>query len=68
VHGLLLDDPTDLDRFGALLGEVLGDRARATALGRAARERVRDHFLGVRHLLQYAALLGALDEAGNTNA
>jgi len=61
--GLLLDDPDDLDSFGRLLVELLTDPDRAHALGTAARERVRDQFLGDRHLLQYgdlfARLLGA---------
>jgi trehalose synthase len=59
VHGesgLLLDDPADLVGFGELLGKVLTDHALAARLGAGARERVRDHFLGVRHLEQYAEL------------
>jgi trehalose synthase len=58
--GLLLDDPADLAGFGDLLGRVLGDPALATRLGEGARERVREHFLGVRHLLQYARLFQEL--------
>ncbi|MHB8873886.1 MAG: glycosyltransferase [Myxococcaceae bacterium] len=52
--GLLLDDPTDLAGLGRLLGRVLSDRALAERLGAKARERVREHFLGLRHLVQYA--------------
>jgi trehalose synthase len=54
--GLLLSDPADLDAFADLLVEVLGDDALGERLGRAARERVRDRFLGDRHLIQYVDL------------
>jgi trehalose synthase len=63
VHGesgLLLDDPTDLDAFMDLVRQVLVDDDLATRLGDAARERVRDRFLGDRHLRQYVDLFGAL--------
>ncbi len=54
--GLLLDDPSDLDAFASTLGMLLGDSALAERLGAAAHERVRDHYLGDRHLMQYADL------------
>jgi trehalose synthase len=54
--GLLLDDPLDLAEYGSKVLSLLRDRERAEALGRAARLEVRDHFLGPRHLLQYAEL------------
>lgn len=57
VHGLLLPDPDDLPGFAALLAELLADPAAAARLGAAAHQRVRDRFLGVRHLLQYADLV-----------
>jgi trehalose synthase len=57
VSGRLLDDPHDLERFGALVTELLTDAAEAERVGAAARERVRDEFLAVRHLLQYLELL-----------
>jgi trehalose synthase len=60
VHGVLVDDPLDLDAFGDALERVLGDDAYATKLGRAARERVQDHFLGDRHLIQYVDLFASL--------
>jgi len=60
VHGLLLEDPLDLDSFGAALERVLGDDALAAKLGEAARERVEDQFLGDRHLIQYVELFGSL--------
>ena len=60
VHGLLLDDPLDLDSFGAAVERVLGDDALAAKMGEAARERVEDQFLGDRHLIQYVELFGSL--------
>jgi trehalose synthase len=60
-HGLLLPNPTDLMAFGALLRRLLTDPPFAERLGKNARERVRERYLGVRHLIQYAELLLALD-------
>ena len=64
VSGVLLKDARDLDAFAAVLGGLLEDSARAEAIGAAARDRVRDHFLGVGHLLRYAKLIERLDEDG----
>lgn len=58
--GLLLDDPTDLDGFADLLLIVLRDEDLASRLGRAAHERVRERFLGDRHLTQYVELFESL--------
>jgi trehalose synthase len=58
--GLLLDDPTDLDAFGAALDRMLGDAEQAASLGRRAHERVRDQYLGDRHLIQYVDLFEQL--------
>jgi trehalose synthase len=52
----VLVDPTDLAGFGRAAAELLGDPRRAEALGHAARERVREHFLGTRTLEQYLDL------------
>ena len=60
-HGLLLDDPTDLAEYGAKLRLLLEDRALADRLGANAKERVRERFLVVRHLGEYADLLQRLD-------
>ena len=60
VSGRLLWDPYDHRELGSVLGEMLADATHSDDLGQAARERVRDRFLGDRHLLQYAALLRAL--------
>jgi trehalose synthase len=56
-EGLLLQDPTDLDEFAVSLIRLLEDSPLANALGTAARERVREEFLGVRSLLQFGDLL-----------
>jgi trehalose synthase len=65
VNGVLLKDPTDLEEFAVALRRLLEDPLRAQRLGEAARERVRDQFLGVRHLLEYARLIERLDEAAS---
>jgi trehalose synthase len=58
--GLLVRDPHDLAEFGDRVLRVLEDQALADAIGRAAREEVRDSFLAPRHLLQYVDLLERL--------
>ena len=60
VSGVLLDDPRDLDEFGSRLFGLLDDPEYAERLGAAARERVRDRFLGDRHLIQYVDLFETL--------
>lgn len=57
ASGLLLDDPLDLAEYGAAVASLLAHRERAEEMGRSARERVRDRFLSVRSLLDYAALV-----------
>jgi trehalose synthase len=58
--GILLDDPTDLARYGEAVLALLLDRRRAEAIGTAAMEHVRDHFLGARSLVQYFELCRGL--------
>jgi trehalose synthase len=58
--GILIDDPRDLDAFGTAIKGLISDPERAGRIGLAARGRVRDEFLGTRHLTQYLRLLGAL--------
>jgi trehalose synthase len=53
----VLVEPTDHEAFGAALASLLSDRDRADRLGAAAREHVREHFLGDRHLREYARLV-----------
>ena len=56
VHGLLVDDPHDLAAFGAAVERLLRDPEEARRLGRQARERATQEFLGDRHLSQYGGL------------
>jgi trehalose synthase len=60
-HGLLLHDPQDLPALGAALRRVLSDADLAAHLGGSAQQRVREEYLGIRHLLQYAELLARID-------
>jgi trehalose synthase len=57
VSGMLIEDPTDLASTAAAIDGLLGDPARAQSIGDAARQRVLEHFLGTRHLVQYVHLL-----------
>jgi trehalose synthase len=61
--GRLLADPTDLDGFADLLASMLDDPSGSERMGLGARERVRDRFLGDRHLIQYAELFAELIQA-----
>ena len=61
VSGILLEDPEDTSAFAASLAKLLSDLELARRLGEAGRDRVREHFLGVRHLLKYARLIERLD-------
>lgn len=54
--GVLIDNPADLDTFGAAVTDLLADQERAERMGAAAKARVRDDFLGARHLMQYVEL------------
>lgn len=58
--GVLLDDPGDLDAFGAAVVALLDAPDHATDLGAAGEANVTDHFLHDRHLRQYFETLGAL--------
>ena len=49
--------PHDLPAFGERISELLADPHGAERLGAAAQMRVREHFLGARHLGQYVDLL-----------
>jgi trehalose synthase len=52
----ILIDPGDLAGFGAAVRGLLSDPERAQRIGAAAQARVRQEFLGVRHLTQYVDL------------
>jgi trehalose synthase len=58
--GLLVSDPHDLEEFGNAVVKLLDDPKNAERMGKAAQERVRDEFLGARHLIQYVDLLEKL--------
>jgi trehalose synthase len=53
-------DPADRAAFGAAVVDLLKDPRRAEAMGRSARQRVRDEFLGARHLMQYIDIIEAV--------
>lgn len=52
--------PSDLPAFGERVSALLADPHGAERMGEAAQRRVRDHFLGPRHLGQYRVLLERL--------
>jgi trehalose synthase len=60
VTGVLLRNPLDQSAFAAAVRRLLESPERARAIGEAARERVRAHFLENRHTLQYVELLERL--------
>ena len=55
--GILLHDPEDLEELGRALRSLAADPQLRERLGTAAHERVKDEFLGTRHLLQYFELV-----------
>jgi trehalose synthase len=55
-----LVEPRDLRAFGDAVNLLLRDVSLSQRLGEAARERVREHFLVSRHLLQYLELLSTI--------
>jgi trehalose synthase len=64
VSGMLID-PTDLEGLAAIVIAIQDAPGRSAALGRRAKERVLDGFLGPTRLAEYAELLSKL-EAGVT--
>jgi trehalose synthase len=66
--GILIDDARDLAEYGGAVRALLEMPEQAAKMGEAARERVRDYFLGPRHLMQYAELFEQLLAAGATRA
>ena len=61
--GILIDDPTDLEAYASAVRGLLEDRDVAAAIGRRAQERVREEFLGARHLMQYVDLFATFISA-----
>lgn len=62
--GLLIDDPSALDKFGEAVTRLLEDAGTRERLGRQAHERVREHFVMTRYLVQTADLLEDLSADG----
>ena len=62
VSGVLLRDPADPDAFAAALNQLLGNPDLAQRLGRNARQRVCQQFLGLASLTRYADLIERLDD------
>jgi trehalose synthase len=62
--GILVQDPRDLESFGAAVERLLREPLEAERLGRNARSHIERHFLGDRHLVEYAALVASLVAAG----
>jgi trehalose synthase len=60
THGLLVDDPSDLQAFGGAVESLLRDPEHAARLAENARQRVTDEFLGDRHLEHYGRLFEQL--------
>jgi trehalose synthase len=60
VSGVLIDDPTNLEAVAGAVDGLISDPARAAEVGKAARQRVIEHFLGTRSLVQYMDLLEKL--------
>jgi trehalose synthase len=60
VSGILVTDPRDLQAFGSAVAGLLADPEQARRIGSAARTRVRDCFLGPRHLARYFELIERL--------
>ena len=57
--GILLPDPADLTAFGSQVRHLLDSRDDAECMGKAGQERIREHFVGDRHLLRWAQLIDA---------
>ncbi|MGZ5396996.1 MAG: glycosyltransferase, partial [Aeromicrobium sp.] len=62
VSGILLPDPENLGEFMDAVRQLLDDPVLAKSMGAAAQDRVREVFLGDRHLRQYVDLIGSLIE------
>jgi trehalose synthase len=62
VSGVLVD-PRDHAQLAREVEAILADPARAAALGQAAHERVREHFLCVTRLAEYSARFAMLKQA-----
>ena len=61
--GFLVSDARDLGSFASLVQRLLADAVNAKRMGLNANERAREHFLGDRHLEQWAQLFLTVEEA-----
>jgi trehalose synthase len=60
----VLVEPGDLAGFAAAVVDLLNDPEKARRIGEKARERVREHFLGVRHLEEYVDVFERVIHSG----
>ena len=67
VSGLLLKDPSDLDAFGGAVNQLLGNQGFAERLGRNARRRVGQNYLGLSIVAQYDHLIQRLEHDVHEN-
>jgi trehalose synthase len=58
--GVLLPDPHDQAAFGAAVRQLIDDPTRASQLGRAAHDHIREQYMGDLHLLRYGRLFSSL--------
>lgn len=58
--GILIDDPHDLEAFGTAICSLLADPERAGLIGKAARQRVAERFLGIQRLREYVEVVASL--------
>jgi trehalose synthase len=58
--GLLIDDPHDLAAYGAAVRSLLDHPPEAARIGEHAQRRAAEHFLGDRHLREWAHLFSQL--------
>ena len=66
--GLLVDDPTDPQAFGAAVSDLLRNTTQSLNLGVLAREHVRRRFLADRHFVDWTAPLTAAIASPQTHA
>jgi trehalose synthase len=63
--GVLVDDPNDLESFGAAIQSLLSDPGRAAQIGEAAHRRVAEKYLGINRLTEYVDLMATVLSSGN---
>jgi trehalose synthase len=61
--GILLEHAHDMEEFGTAVGALLADAGERERMGGNGRQRALSHFLGDRHLEQWAELFGRLGGA-----